>query len=403
MAEKKKNKYFAWILLAVLGGAAVCLVCMLAGVFIFRNQLNRPKALTETPGLQTTLIVPAQTETADLQSTVTVPGQTEIPGRQPGPAITPQNLDQVRELRQFPQPGLVYDVAWSPDGSLLAAAVLDTSGKSGSVQVLEAASGTKLRSFEKVMTHRLAFSPDGQMLAAGGENGLIVWNVAEGSELSNTPLNGYGGHDVVFSPDSRMLAYKDLKNVYLIEIPAGGVLKTFQHTSDLMGFAFLPDGKSLMTASVMGPTYNETLITIWDIPGGGTLKTFTLPDGISGVSGLVVAPDGKTFAAGTNNGGLLIWDLASGKQLRAFTGFRFGVPRFAFSPDGNVLAAGEGRGFEMASPSGLRLFDVASGGETPMLAGHKGVITSVAFSPDGRLLATASEDKTVRLWGVPPE
>ncbi len=130
------------------------------------------------------------------------------------------------------------------------------------------------------------------------------------------------------------------------------------------------------------------------------MRTFTQPGDIGELG---IAPDGKSLAAGINSDTLKIWDMESGRDLQSFTGFRFGVPRFAFSPDGSVLGVGEGVGFEVASPSGLRLFDVASGGEVPMLEGHKGVIFSVAFSPNGRLLATASEDKTVRLWGVPPD
>jgi WD40 repeat protein len=287
---------------------------------------------------------------------------------------------------------------------MLAFAIGGAGSDPGAVQLWDAVIGRKLRSFDKIGINHLAFSPDGQMLAAIGDSGVIVWSVADGRELSNTPLDSFGARSLAFSPDSRILAYKFRDMVNLLEMPGGGVLNTFQQASDSMEFAFLPDGKSLLIASISYDMttykYTDATFTVWDIASGGIAKTFTRPGGIED---LVVAPDGKSLAAEVDNGTLMIWDMVSGQQVQLFTGFQFGVPRFAFSPDGSVLAAGEGVGFEVASPSGLRLFDVATGREVPMLNGHTGVIFNVAFSPDGRLLATASEDKTVRLWGVPPE
>src|SRR5437016_5862835 len=65
----------------------------------------------------------------------------------------------------------------------------------------------------------------------------------------------------------------------------------------------------------------------------------------------------------------------------------------AYSPDGNLLAAG-------AADGSVRLFDPANGRPLATLAGHGDAVAALAFSPDGSRLASASYDKTVRVWDV---
>ena len=324
--------------------------------------------------------------------------QTEGPVPQPPVGITSETVDEVRELYVLPQQGWVADVAWSPDGLTLAAAMPGTGDDPGAVQLWEAVNGTKLRTFEQININRLAFSPDGQWLAAAGRESILVWRLTDDSEVMRIPLSTIGINQVAFSADSRIFAYSFKETLHLLAMPDGTELNTLQHESPVKDFVMLPDGKSLISATIIeGEGYGDTKFTIWDTASGQVLDTFVRPGGINELES---PPDGSRLGGSFSMQTLRIWDAPNGQEHQVLSGFRFGVPRFSFSADGSVLAAGEGRGFETASPSRLRLFDLAAGHEVPVLEGHTGVIASVAFSPDGRYLATGSEDHTVRLWGV---
>src|SRR5205823_1573620 len=98
------------------------------------------------------------------------------------------------------------------------------------------------------------------------------------------------------------------------------------------------------------------------------------------VFSVAFSPDGKTLAAGSWDGTVRLWEVASGKELGQFEKQKAPVRSVAFSPDGKLLACG-GEGAEVV------LWDPATAKELRRLVGHKGPITFITFSPDGKLLA----------------
>ncbi|WP_206061972.1 WD40 repeat domain-containing protein [Nonomuraea basaltis] len=124
-------------------------------------------------------------------------------------------------------------------------------------------------------------------------------------------------------------------------------------------------------------------------PTGSSLITYTKT-----IHGVAFSPDGKTLAAGTSDGPVLLWDIATRRRtatLTGHTGSSAHVFSVAFSPGGRLLASGSG-------DNTVRLWNVSSGRPTATLTGHTAPVNSVAFSPDGKTLASSSSDETVRLW-----
>jgi WD40 repeat protein len=117
------------------------------------------------------------------------------------------------------------------------------------------------------------------------------------------------------------------------------------------------------------------------------------------VINIAFAPSGTTFVStgmAPQNGSptdrlVVLWDAATGQEIREFRGHQFGAEAVAFSADGKFLATG-GR------DRTVRIWDVRTGAEVRKCTGHTDTILAVAFSPDGRQIASEGNDSTIRLW-----
>jgi WD40 repeat protein len=112
------------------------------------------------------------------------------------------------------------------------------------------------------------------------------------------------------------------------------------------------------------------------------------------------SPAEPTLVSAGTDRQVRVWDIASARQLRSFSGGNDHLYALAISPSGKALATG---GLDEA----VRLFGAMSGGEQWFAPGHSPTVTALAFSPNGETLAAGAGDRStgsargeVRLWDV---
>jgi RNA polymerase sigma factor (sigma-70 family) len=207
-------------------------------------------------------------------------------------------------------------------------------------------------------------------------------------------------NSLTFSRDGKSLIASGWDGVIRFWDPATGTeQRRFKgHSSSVFGLAVSADGKALASAG------NDGVVRVWNMATGETQRQFTGRDG-SCVRCVAFAPDGKMLASGGGGNrttSLVLWDLATGKELHKLGENLRSVHAVAFSPDGQMLATGSNRDMEWLSdqvgPGAARLWDVTHGKLLHELGGHRGGVTAVAFAPVGQFLATASHDGSICFW-----
>ena len=306
----------------------------------------------------------------------------------------------------------------------------------GQVSTKDLPTGAIKRFTHGVSVYTVAFSPDGQRLASGGNNNeAILWNIANRNEPTDFRGHTKSVMSVVFSPDGKYLATASHDGfVRLWDVSAKRRYTTFTHTHTgwVKSVAFSPDGKMLasgggnQTGAVMlwdvsrnrrvaamaghsemvesvafspdgrllATTSRDKTVKLWDVGNQQIRETLTKHKNV--VYAVAFSPDGRTLATSSRDYTIKLWEVASGEN---FATFEIDKARYiyaealAFSPDGKSLASA-------CVDYTIRLWDVDSRSEANTLRGHDGAVTSVAFSADGKLLASGSRDRTVLLWNL---
>lgn len=211
--------------------------------------------------------------------------------------------------------------AISPNSETIATAQVDIG-----IKLYELNTGKEISAIENsyVTIYNLAFSPNGEFLAASTPFGSKIWNVRTG-ELSLNLKQSEIVRCVAFSPDGQIVASGGHdNNIKLWDVRTGEVKKTLSGHSKYVGhLAFSRDGATLASSS------EDDTIKLWNVRTGQLLKTLS-----SGGSSIAFSPDGTSLVSAGSP--IEVWNLRTGETITSFTG---GTSTIALSPDGKILAS----------------------------------------------------------------
>ena len=293
----------------------------------------------------------------------------------------------------------IQDLAWSPDGQSLAAACAD-----GRIRIWAVAEDpdAELSLLEDLQAHKdsalsVAWSADGSRLASGGTDETVcVWRPSAQSGPLVTHSKGPPLHSLSVSRDGTRIAAGSEHGDIFIWNTAGNTGLAISHAGGrVLCLAWHPGHERLASGNQSGE------INIWHHSARDPVRSAKPGKSAAGDDQTIWrvrwSQDGNKLASSSHDGAVQIWEPDSDAAPRIIGKMPDYALGLAWSPDDTMLAAGSTRGE-------IWIWKVAGASE-PVLKisgeaalGHGDSVASLAFLPGGNVLASCGRDGTLRLW-----
>lgn len=319
-----------------------------------------------------------------------------------GDALPPRAIARIGTTR-FHQH--INRLAFSPDGRIMAL------GSYKFIRLCVAATGKDIARIRPADVndyfHTLDFSPDGRLLAVGSRRSWAIYEAATGQPILRV---GQPGNvlSLAFSADSKLLATGSIdKTVRIWNVNTGQELQQLTGDTDFVyALSFVNHDRNLAVVNVGEPEKPgldyKIEARVWDLASGKISASWSQPGGYT----MAFSADGSWLAAANRWGNACIWDTLTGKLVREIVrpqapgqyltylqnvssrGYGGTIFSMSFSPDGKRLVTNQNR------PAEVLFWETATGKiiRTFPAAGT----STVTATPEGVAVATGSGD--VQIW-----
>jgi WD40 repeat protein len=262
----------------------------------------------------------------------------------------------------------------------------------------------------------VAYSPDGTRLAATtGDQTVCVWDAATRRRLLEIRERTGLGKGLEFSADGdNLLTFT--QDVWLVlkvysarsGQPVGSRQTPYPTINRFGGeipitLACTPDGRELLVPAPILVRFNDTdpedyieHARVWDLTARRELFSVRVEKGPLRCA--VLTPDGRALVTRHGDNTIRVWELATGGERTRFPvgdgKEAYGQQSLAVAPDGRTLAAAG------QTDGSVHLWDLVTGARRAVLSGHSARAHAVAFTPDGRRLLSADRHTTILVWDV---